>query len=1481
MPHINRIRVNNVKYNFGTQSYEDFMLKPFGRNMLYDLANGGGKSVLMLLMLQNVLPNCTLDEKQPVEKLFRTGDGSQTIHSLIEWELDESDVVNGFRYMTTGFCARRAQNSEEGGRETASIEYFNYCIFYREYNANDICNLPLVKNREKITYGGLRRYLKELEHDNSLVVRLFDRKGEYQSFIADYGLYESEWEIIRGINRTEGHVRAYFETNYRTTRKVVEDLLIEEIIQKSFRARGGGQDADEAMSRALLEMKDRLLELSRKKSEIGNFDRQIELIGEFAERVEDFGRLYTHLAGLGGKIDGLYRTAGSLAVRGRAKQQDAGGQLIRLERSLRELQERIDAARYCEERAREKRLEKEMKRLAGETETERALLDRSAEALRLKEAMNDYLEYRQEKAKRDETAAELAAMNSEKSALLQEIRFLTHHAGREFAERKKLISGELAALETRCRSLRIRRREMDEQERCAAAEAAVYRTKAEELKRQQERISARIAENRRQVGLLLLEESKSAGEELSGELALLLERKEQSAARIAALRQEMAGLEAGLLECRLRTEQLGRQEEVSEEFFSGYEEQKEYADKLLEVYGARDYARLRELLRERDAKLRIEHRELEEQQRELAARAELLASDEWGSAFGELPETARIREYIAARHGKKVQTGREYLAGQKEETRKELLSEYPFLPCALVVDGGMDELYADAGLRGSAEDGRVFPIVKEAALRNRRPLAEAEDIRLFSQDYTKLLDEGAAKRERTRVSAGLADAASRLSRLEDTQKTCRGDEDFLSRFLLGYEERLQENRKKLGEYEERRRELAEREKELQNRRDAAAAECSRCGKELSETDFRMEEIRKDQATLELLEQDFAKQQELEEELSRNEQNQEAGKQKHAELSQNLRMLEEEQERTDGRRDALRAELSQMDHDWAEKYQRYDVPGEYGECALTGAALEAELNGKRQAYERENSQADDKNRLLQSYAAAMNRCLRAIDVRGVSLARLNSLRESHELYATPEQELTAAREESAKKESEFAKKRRELERVTAEWNQLHGKAGQVAAELSERYGSARELNLKEEEIEEYIENSRSRIGLLSEEADRLKRLQQEYADEERILYDIRKEIERMARAGRLELAEDAGAAEGAGGTAYPEPEGAAALRERFFELEQEYDRSAGELKKRREDFDRGFRRLTDMLTALDAAPLAGEMSGSTSMPENAQETEQLVKNLREVAECLALEKSRVETGIRDMIVLKDNFEDQCLQRCTNIRAELDRLPKLSKITLHGEPIPIISLQIPYVRKELHKEKMSEYIDEIVANADRFPEAEERLRYIRGALSFKKLFSVIVTDMNDIRLSLYKRERIREQSRHLRYEEAVGSTGQSQGIYIQFLIAVISYITHINSGRSDERGLFKVIFIDNPFGAAKDVYIWEPIFELLRANQVQLIVPARGATPAITGRFDVNYILGQKLIDGRQQTVVVDYRSSTETEQLEYIPLQYEQESFDFI
>ena len=131
MPQINRIRVNNVKYNFGTQFYDDFVMRFSCKNTIYDLANGGGKSVLMLLLLQNLIPNCTLDEKQPIEKLFRTGSGSSTIHSLVEWKLDSENIKNNYKYMLTGFCARKARDEENESSQNAAIEYFNYCIFYR------------------------------------------------------------------------------------------------------------------------------------------------------------------------------------------------------------------------------------------------------------------------------------------------------------------------------------------------------------------------------------------------------------------------------------------------------------------------------------------------------------------------------------------------------------------------------------------------------------------------------------------------------------------------------------------------------------------------------------------------------------------------------------------------------------------------------------------------------------------------------------------------------------------------------------------------------------------------------------------------------------------------------------------------------------------------------------------------------------------------------------------------------------------------------------------------------------------------------------------------------------------------------------------------------------------------------------------------------------------------------------------------------
>ena len=474
MPNINRIRVNNVKYNFGTQGYDDFSMRMYGKNTLYDLANGGGKSVLMLLLLQNLIPNCTLDEKQPIEKLFRSGGGKTTIHSLVEWRLDDKDIKEGMRYMTTGFCARKAKEgsvddgtlslpdevmnsatvggttgaSMSGGssgldsstgegmsggsaagktgksvvKENASIEYFNYCIFYRDYNENDIINLPLQNNKERITYSGLKNYLKDLAKRNlNIKVYVFERKGEYQRFISRYGLFESQWEIIRGINKTEGHVRTYFETQYKTTRKVVEDLLIEEIIEKAFLVKTEQNDVNEDMARTLLDIKDKLVELSKKKREISNFDKETELMHLLEGRVSSFLNLYEEKDRLVSTLSDIYATGEHLCKQGeeeiesrRLKKEEMDAKLLSERRRIEEL--KIVRDRFDMEKAAD-----DLSVLQGHVDRCEAELNAAKRELDLKESINDYLQYISDRRAVQENQAVIDASNDSNSDILSKL----------------------------------------------------------------------------------------------------------------------------------------------------------------------------------------------------------------------------------------------------------------------------------------------------------------------------------------------------------------------------------------------------------------------------------------------------------------------------------------------------------------------------------------------------------------------------------------------------------------------------------------------------------------------------------------------------------------------------------------------------------------------------------------------------------------------------------------------------------------------------------------------------------------------------------------------------------------------------------------------------------------------------------------------------------------------------------------------------
>lgn len=1462
MPHINRIRVNNVKYNFGTQFYDDFILRFDGRNALYDLANGGGKSVLMLLLFQNLIPNCTLDDKQPIEKLFRTEQGSKTIHSLIEWKLDERFIHDGYKYMLTGFCARKAR---EELRETAAIEYFNYVLFYRGYNDNDLVNLPLSDGEERVTYSGLKNYLKELgRRDMGIEVRVFERKGEYQRFISRYGLYESHWEILRGINKTEGHVRTYFENRYKTTRRVVEDLLIEEVIQRAFQ-QNGGADAD--MADTLVRIKDKLAELAGRKEEMSYYDRQAEILESFSGRVELLRKVYAEKEGLDTDMVRAYNTV--TAVNRRKDKELALFQKEKeyAEKHILEISRKLDTVKIQENQEHLKRLEADTEKYAAELEQMKETLDKKTQALALAESMRDYSEYLQVREKWEKLKVYLSQDKEDSEGLLEELQRLARMRFAMNQKESRELNKKIWAVEKAAGETADLLAEAREKERKLFSDGAVLQSQLKEIDVIETEDNKNYSALCRKVPVLFME---NVGRTLR-------EKKQQRGAnelKYRELTDDQAKQDAEIQNLILAQEENQRHKEYLEAekaeikaFLDQYAVEKEKRDKLMQIYRAENSEALTALI---DSQLRKVILDGELKRQQIGRAEKKLENLRQGSPALMGDAAGKVIEYIRKCHGINCVFGGDYLKDAGDYDRKILLERIPFLPGAVILESSLSKIKEDRVLREMDFDDGFVPVISLAQVMRQEEVVAGEEVLFLSQNPEWYKDASVRREACQRLEQALAESRRGLERLKDREQTMEADKKYMIRFALNFQqdypkksERWSEIGAELNDLEVEICRDGEALKDCEVKKNEIYEELKRISKENEGLDDDIDVLEQMKALEEHLTAVQSRKVQLEASAQKN-----AGQQKLA--AEKLQWAEETGANLSAQKKALRDALKQTEERWHSLYEAYYVPGDVGENDLAGEEIDARFTALKESYEKEHSDLEDKKQLLESYRQMMDTGLRMIQKRGVNKGMLEQMAEEHRLtppdeatFETMEWELAALKEDIGHREAALLQYREDK-------NKLFGSVAHGVSTIEEKYGTFQQIQMPYADYGAYAEQQRQALAEMKEKSRKTEEGIQSAYRELRVYDDIKWDLERMIRNENIPFNRTK--------ETWPAD---VDIRRKYREINEKYQRLRLELQRKREGFERDKEKTVESLRLLSAAELSEAVRTEAVTPSSAAGAGELVQQLLETVRIVRLEKERIEKTIHDMVQIKANFEKQCLQRCVSIRAELERFPAYSRIALDGRQIPMVMLKIPYVKEEMYEQRMSEYIDAIVAKTDMYATQEERVAYIRQQLSWKRLFSVIVTDMNSIRLSLYKRERVKEQSRYLKYEEAVGSTGQSQGIYIQFLIGVINYISMVYSGGGDGSGLAKVIFIDNPFGAAKDIYIWQPIFELLRTNNVQLIVPTRGATPAITGKFDVNYILGQKLIDKMQQAVVVDYSSNVDVTAMEYEKLEFEQEVFDFI
>lgn len=1503
MPQINRIRINNVKYNFGTQCYDDFVMRFNCHNTLYDLANGGGKSLLMLLLMQNVIPNCTLDDKQPIEKLFRQGGGNTVIHSLIEWKLDPCYQKDNYKYMTTGFCARKARSQgedenqlEEAAVQTkanasSAIEYFNYCIFYREFGDNDIKNLPLESNGEKITYNGLKAYLRDLEKkDFGVSVKIFEGKGDYQNFLTQYGIFESQWEIVRGINKTEGHVRTYFENSYKSSRKVVEDLLIEEIIQKSYNNRLGVNNDEGTMAQTLLDIKDKLLELSKKHAQINSYDSQMAAISNFADYVRGFKELYIEKERLEEKLYQLLLSCKQVLFAKEKEQKEIEEKLEGLsadrEQELKNVQ--------CGQVALEEKSLNELKGLIEEASRAIQLIDKEIEEKRHRlmdmesaQDYEDYLEYKKQVMQITET---INNKNRGSEDIIKELKSIA-------AEIKQYIDSKLQEINREAESAdqelnqakdsldqeNNRYTEMLKKQAGSDAQISYIRSELKEL----EIKSGRAMEN---AGLIVAENAVQELEEAKDRLDAAVSESEK-------IRLDISDIDKKLVSCENSYNMLVVNNQLMTQELEGARKLAESAgdtvrlDKLLTIYGAAGKEELKNELYNIYDKM---GRELVALTTEKDRLVTFIENAKKGTYECDSADRDKLKKYLTDTYGEDVVEGHEWFRNLNPGQKRDVFKRVPFVEYSFVIKNDFDRIKEDVTLKNFQRGAYVVPIISESVLYDTKLEVNTELVAFAMKDMNFLRDDAGLQVEIETAGQELFDYENQINKLSDRRQMIWDDYVYvLERDIVEkYSSPVDKN--------------AIQDKIVENNRgiDRISQQIAGLEEEKGRLSERMDVLNSERLSLEEKRDALTRVRDINAELE-DKQSQlvsiKAGLEKIygdvRDSQQSKSLAEDRYKKALEEKGRLAKEQERLKESWNDTYSQYYVEGEDTQAGTYGdyMSLESRFLGLKEIIDKENSDLSDKEALLKHYRTSMEKCLKSIEYRGSNVEIIKRSVEDGTLKSggsSAMYELKASIKADLEKSS---KQREELDSQNALMNRLEGSVSHGINQIIERFGEYSSVECDNPEVyvkqhKEQAEKIAADIREVKKEADQLGRQQKD-------IYVWNKDLERIISNAGMTIPDEreiarltAGVSGHEAGDDIEVRDGEAAPAvyanitmqdvKGYDAVAKEYDKHMKLMAKKKDEFEKHKNTLADLLAGYGASELATEVRNALTMPSDAVQTEDMAERLSETNGLIQLEKDRVSKGIQDMERIKENFENRCIQTCCNIKTDLDRLPKLSTINLDEENISVIGLQIPYVPEDMFKENMSAYIDETIAVAESFPTADERLNYIRNRLTWKRLFSVIVTDMNSIRVNLYKRERIKDQSRYLRYEEAVGSTGQSQGIYIQFLIAVINYISSINAPSQDSSVIGKTIFIDNPFGAAKDIYIWEPIFKMLKTNHVQLIVPARGATPAITGRFDVNYILGQKLTDGRQQTVVVDYYSKTDSDQMEYTRMDYEQASFTF-
>lgn len=1421
MPGLNRIRIINFSYNNDAREIVDETFDFYdGENALLNLANGGGKSVLVQLMLQPILPDLKLQRRKMADYIRS---GASPVFVILEWVLDNPAMKD---YLMTGIAIapRSAMQNEDSNK----INYFTFASHYDQACEFDLASVPFARKEEG------RMILMPFERSREAVKKLvssyremfyYSREdgAEYRKLLSSFGISQEEWRgIIARMNNDEGGIDELFE-RCSTSDGVFNEWIIKNIEKAQMAGAAGGTEIEELLAGLVTDTMNNEEYLKAQK-----------IIGSYLTRHQQIE-------------EGLEGVCHSLEMLEQARRA-LGGMYQALKKKVREAE-----AELTELEGKQKELEAKQRHI------------------RMEEASEQYYETKASYEEAVVLTEEIQKKQEDISRLLKESRYLLEcWQAAKILEECRRIKGKMEGIRGNIDAQKgdshVKER-MDDlayslsvrcEERCGELESSIVSldadirelTKAQEVwDRQRAELEGRLNQLNNQTGKLEAETGQFEQYEsrVFRELGttflrnILKELETEGTDKYARALTVQETREAGrLLQFKEREEEIGdRQTELSglllENGRRAYEtehdlKQKEAEQEELETWKSR----AGELLIKYEIPVEFLY-----EQKQIGGMLEQKIRRQEGQRYQLLLDEKQIADMLHGMENHCVympeallksleqqdiacQTGESYLGNLGEDKRRLQLRKNPLLPFGLIARGTdrkrLEEVsFGDCFLR------QVVPVFTYEQLDHAYPsnhqivdvgeqigMISSYEERIFGDDprmeYVSQL-----KTRQTELRELVRHREEELNQLRESDAFFRESpysgesEAKLERMLeklLGVLESL-EKQKKDWEWEQE--SLRQERLQIEAMRENAEESLGKIRKKqetLAEYLTRNGAYEEHCRQLCCMREEIQKAVEEAEELSRklDESRREVGE-KQKSLIHARHRLEEAQKTAALYRDASPGRL--LTEPFSEMEQEYKQLTKRLNASLS--VLMKELEEQNREYERQKTELSE------------------LTVREADYA-----------------DLVFNREEAAAKRAEAGRLAEEEKGCYQELSRAQNRLGEAKGQWGSAERHLRELGLSNplsrEEIRQDYERRRAEAeAQLARMASRRKDVENTRASCQGIAGRIEDMGVSLVSGQGFVLAED-------------RTEQFEALREALKEAKvlasRERKGCARLYRTVAQEFQDKNQCVTDILESLASLRLEdGDITYEGvyySMEEFVKKKESLIKLL-----------DFYDGQLASIVHTKNQIVDQCISYARMIYEDVKLIARKSKVQLSGKnrPVQMLKVGVPDALDTEVRQRMARHIDESLriltemGKAEDIPEKKwkEKLSLF---MSSRELFNQLI-GTNKVPVYVYKIDLSEKGSGLKRWEDAMiqNSGGEKVVAFFTMISTLISYIRDVTrqnaGGEAGQES--KVIIMDNPFGRTSSEHLLKAIMDIARTFKIQLICLSDLSQSSITNRFSLIYQL----------------------------------------